>query len=213
MIRNFNLDAQAMKAIFAFVAAMLVAVPAAAQDDAVETEARQALAEFAECIARTAPGESDRVLRMDFTTAVYRRALADLSRGEEDRCFNRFDTMRAGNLLVAGSLAEHLLARDPAALSRNLVQVAQAAAIEPHSASDRIAVCTLRSMPDETATLFTTALGSDAETASYVNLMRVAELCRQAAELDREFYANPAGLRAMLATAAYRSIAALEEEG
>jgi hypothetical protein len=165
------------------------------------TEARNAIRGYGACVANTSPEKSADALSMDFTSTRYRNAMKVLS-ANNNGCFGRRGRMRSGNLLFAGAVAERLLARDPASLN---VRLARAAAYETPSFSytDRIAVCTVRSAPDEVAALFATPVASAEETKAARSLTMVIARCNQG---GRPLSTNLAGLRAMIATAAFRSI-------
>ena len=79
-----------------------------------------------------------------------------------------------------------------------------------YSFTDRVAMCMVRSAPDQVAALFATAPASAEETAAIAALGTPAQLCARAAQATRPLSISPVGLRAMLATAAYRSIALSE---
>ena len=120
--------------------------------------------------------------------------------------------MRSSRLLFAGAIAERLLARDPAPLNARLVRAAARAAPPARSPSDAIAICIVRSAPDETARLFASEVASDAEAQAARALDVAVRLCSQG---QRPLVTNVEGLRAMLATAAFRNVdpVALAERG
>ena len=64
----------------------------------------------------------------------------------------------------------------------------------------------MRSVPSDVAALFATARDSAEETAAINSLATPMGLCAKAAQARKPLSVSPAGLRAMLATAAFRSI-------
>ncbi|MCT2558714.1 hypothetical protein N0B51_06950 [Tsuneonella sp. YG55] len=202
-----------MKAMIAIVAALAVVVPALA-DDAAPAAAtrgsRVALEEWAGCVARDNAGEAARVLTMDFRTPAYERALRTLSTESRD-CIRFQGTLRAGGLLFAGEMAEALLEQPGEAVVTRLARAAAGPAAEAYSFTDRVAICTVRSAPNEIAALFSTGRDSAEETAALDQVSAVMGLCAKAAEATKPLSINPAGLRAMLATAAFRSVVAAKD--
>ena len=165
---------------------------------------RTALESWAGCVARKNPAESRRVLTMDFTTPTYGRALRMLS--EEDKaCIGFRGTLRSAGLLFAGELAETLLEQDTS-LAANLARAAAAPAVPSFSFTDKVAICVVRSVPGDVAALFATARDSAEESAALQALAVPMGLCARAAQATKPLSINPAGLRAMLATAAFRSV-------
>lgn len=168
--------------------------------------ARRELEQFAGCIVGNNPGEAARVLRMDFTTGAYSRALRMLSQDNRD-CFRYRGSMRSAGLLFAGELAESLLESDSAPLVSRLAKASAGEATPSYSFTDKVAICVVRSVPNDVAALFATARGSAEETAGLDALATPMAMCARAANARQPIAVNPAGLRAMLATASYRSIA------
>lgn len=168
--------------------------------------ARRELERWAGCIARKNPREAARVLTMDFTSGAYGRAMRMLSEGDKG-CVEFRGALRTGGLLFAGEMAETLLETDPAPLDRRLALAAAAPATKAYSFTDKVAICVVRSVPSEVSKLFATARGSAEETAALNALATPMGLCAKAAKARQQLVINPIGLRAMLATASYRSVA------
>ena len=143
-----------------------------------------------------------RTLSMNFTSTAYRNGISQLSRNNEG-CLQGARRMRGAGLLFAGAMAEGLLDQGEAPLNVRLARAATAAATPAYSPSDRVAICVVRSVPDQVATLFDTAPASDGEEAAIEQLLPAFELC---ARNGPRISSNEAGLRAMLATAAFRSV-------
>lgn len=195
---------------------LAAATAASAQDvQSSSPEARRAIQDFGRCAAQRLPGEAQRVLSMDFTKPSYRVGLRLLADETERPCaYKSFGVgkMKSSGLLFAGALAEALLARDPAPLNARLVKASAAAAPPAHSPSDAIAMCVVRSAPDETARLFASEVASDAEARAVKALDLAVKLCSRGGPA---LQVNTEGLRAMLATAAFRNVqpAAMAERG
>lgn len=173
--------------------------------------ARSALEQWTGCIARSSAAETARVLQMDFTSTPYERALRMLSNSSKD-CVKFRGTLRAGGLLFAGELAEALLETGGTPVSAALARAATKPEMKAFSFIDRVAICTVRSAPGEVAALFATGRDTPAEGAA-INAVSVAMgMCAKAAEARKPLSISPAGMRAMLATAAYRQVHAEEEK-
>lgn len=180
--------------------------------DANSSEARRELEQWAACVARKNPGEASRVLTMDFTSGAYGRALRMLSESDRE-CIRFRGTIRSAGLLFAGELAETLLERDDDPLVRRLTLAAGSPATQSFSFTDKVAICVVRSVPSDVASLFATQRGSAEETRALEALATPMAMCAQAAGTKKQLAINPAGLRAMLATASYRSVASAEVVG
>jgi hypothetical protein len=169
---------------------------------ASDARARIAIQSYGSCAASRSGRAADEVLRRDFTTRQYQQALQVLSRNNQD-CFRRRGRMRSSNLLFAGSMAEYLIEQSPEALNARLARAASRPAVPAFSPSDRMAGCIVRSVPDDVARLFATEVASAAEAAAAQALAPVAAQCNAG---GRPIQTSPAGLRAMLATAAFRTL-------
>jgi len=193
-----------MRVAFLLSAALsLAAAPTAAQPaESSSPYARRVVQQFGACVADRSSAKAARTLAMDFRSPTYRLALNHLARANEG-CFGYRGAMRSSRLLFAGAIAERLLARDPSPLNARLVRAAARAAPPARSPSDAIAICVVRSAPDETARLFASEVASDAEAQAIKALDIAIRLCSQG---QRPLLANAEGLRAMLATAAFRNV-------
>jgi hypothetical protein len=176
-------------------------IAARANDD----ESRTVLADWAGCLARANPGEAGRVLSMDFTSSGYQRAFVMLT-DEDKQCRKLRGSLRTSRLLLAGELAEALIERGGTPIGNALAKAAAMPATPAFSFTDRVAICVVRSAPGDVATLFSTARNSAEENTAVQALAVPMGLCAKAAEARKPLSINPAGLRAMLATAAYRSV-------
>jgi|GEM_PF-4707290 len=166
---------------------------------------RTALEEWAGCVARRNPGEAGRVLAMDFTSAIYDRAFRILT-DEDKQCRGFRGKLRTQRLLLAGELAEALVEQRDEPVAIALAKAANAPATPAFSFTDRVAICVVRSVPGDVAKLFATHRNSADESAVVQALATPLGLCARAAQAKRPLSINPAGLRAMLATAAFRSV-------
>ena len=166
-------------------------------------EARETLYAFGRCVARSSAGMAAETLAMDFTTRGYRSRLRQMADNNRESCFRRRGRMRADNLLFAGGIAEGLLASDPTPLNARLARAALGPATASFSASDAIAVCVVRSVPDDVARLFGTEVASDAEAEALAAVAPAVAACNRSGQ---PFSATHPGLRAILATAAFRSV-------
>ena len=180
----------------------VVSVPAAAKPlEESSANARLQLERFASCVADRSPEKAARTISMDFRSTTYRSALRNLSDANRD-CYGYRSTMRAGGFSFAGALAERLLERDASALNARIIRAgsSQTAARSP---SDAIALCVVRSAPDDVARLFATEVASGAERDAVKALQVASDACaRNQARLET----TPEGLRSMLATAAFRTV-------
>lgn len=209
-----------MTARFAIAVAVAAALSgtASAQDraEAESTpEARLAIEAYGKCAADRQRGEAERLLRMNFTSSNYRTGLRVLSYDIERRCargtIERGSVMRSANLLFAGAMAEAILETEEAPLNARLARQVEVE-VTPFSATDSIAQCLARSLPDQVSALFATAPGSEAETAAAAPLSQSVPACARAGRLSGNFELSVAALRAMIATASYRLINAGEAD-
>ena len=69
----------------------------------------------------------------------------------------------------------------------------------------------MRSSPNDVAALFATERDGAVETVALKKVSATMGLCARAAEAKKPLSINPAGLRAMLATAAFRSVEASKD--
>jgi hypothetical protein len=102
-------------------------------------------------------------------------------------------------------MAERLMATDKRPLNVRLAEAAKRSAPPAYSPSDFIAMCVVRSAPDDAARLFGSEVGSAVEAETVKSLGIAVRLCSQ----GKQFQVNVEGLRAMLATAAFRNVAPL----
>lgn len=176
-------------------------------------EARRVMAAYGQCAAELQPGEARRVLSMDFTQSRYRTALRMLSDDAQRQCardsVGRGSQMRGANILFAGAMAEALIEAEPAPLNARLAGRG-GSGVKSYSASDGVAMCLALSLPDQVGTLFASEPGSADEVAAGASLVEAMPACAQVLGIDAKVEATLPGLRAMIATAAYRLLAPQE---
>ena len=184
-----------------------LAAAGAVQADQPEStpEARVALDAFSQCIADRSPDFAAQTLDEDFRSNTYENRLRHVTRVNED-CFRGSggrNRMRSGGLLIAGGMAERLLERNPAAVNVQLAHAASRPAPSGRTPAEGVALCVVRSTPDDVARLFSTDVASEAETPALRTLQPVVSLCNQSGPA---LQVSDAGLRAILATAAFRTV-------
>jgi hypothetical protein len=166
--------------------------------------ARNTLQRFGACVAEESPLRAAALLNSDFTTRAYQRSLRDLAT-DNNTCLRAGTTRRVGmrmdDLLFAGAVAERLVEQGGEPVN---VQLARAAARPPaatFSPTDAAAQCLVRSLPDDVARLFATDVDSPEEEAAAAALQPILQRCSPHARIE----ITSAGLRAILATVAYRA--------
>jgi hypothetical protein len=168
---------------------------------------------YGACVVANHRGEAERLLAKDFTASSYRTGMRLLADDARRRCardaIGANGSMRGDELLFAGAVAEALIERGGEPLNSRLAR-ASTAEQESFSATDSIALCLARSLPDELAALYAAEPGSPDEVEASAPLAQAVTPCATAAGLDRKFDLSTAALRAMTATAAYRLITSFE---
>jgi len=167
------------------------------------TEARVAMQRFGACVAQRSERLAADTIGSDFTTQTYRSRLQRLVNANSD-CFREGGRlMLSSNLLFAGAIAEAMIERDPQPINVRLARAAMQPATRPFSASDQVAICIVRSLPDEVGRLMAAEVGSSEEEAAATALAPALTAC---SPQGRRVESNSAGLRAIIATAAYRTL-------
>lgn len=164
--------------------------------------ARETIQRYGECVVKASPDKASKLLAMDFTSSSYRSGLRSLALNNSG-CFGRRGKMRASNLMFAASVSEALLARDASPLNARLARAASGPSAPTYSPSDAAAMCTVRSAPDDVSALLNAAVASEAEKAAAVPVAAVFARCAQG---GKAVSTTVEGLRAIMATAAFRSI-------
>lgn len=177
----------------------------------VTPESRAATLAFASCAVDRSADKVRDLLTRDFTTSSYESGLKNVARANEDcfRVIGRSGRLGMEGLSFAAALAESMLERDETPLNVRLAHVAAGKEAPAYSPSDKAAMCVARSAPDETARLFATEVATPDETAAAAALAPVLAACARAVG-SPPIEADAFGLRAIVATAAYRLLAAQE---
>jgi hypothetical protein len=165
---------------------------------------RAAIADFGRCVAKESPAKAHSVLTSDFRTKSYRDGMKLLAKVNES-CFTQGKRMRAGGLPFAAAMAEAMLLKGEAPLNVRLARAGIGKAAPTYAPSDAVAMCVARSVPDQVAALFATPIASEAEVKAAGDLGVAVKLC---SPRDTALDLQPYGLRAILATASYRLLAA-----
>ena len=165
---------------------------------------RTAIAEFGRCVANESPAKVHSVLTSDFRTDEYRAEMKVLAKVNEG-CFRKRGRMRAGGLPFAAAMAEAMIFKGEGPLNVRLARAGIGKTVPTYAPSDAVAMCVARSVPDQVAALFATPIASDAEMNAANDLSIAVKLC---APKDTVLDLKPYGLRAILATASYRLLAA-----
>ncbi len=201
--------------VTSFLAATMLAAPAAAQDEQetppqVELNSPPATAEdravlhaFARCVAGRWPNQAASLNGAYSDNEDYRRSLMrliDTSRS----CLGR-GVLRFAPELFVGGMAERLLDREvqSGTLGARVVLDPNGPPISTTDRTEIMSICIVRAVPAEVETLFSTTPGSQEEvTALQAIGPSIAPCLARGAELR----VNRPGLRAMLARAAYRLV-------
>lgn len=163
----------------------------------------RAVQQFGACVADASTAKARKTLAGDFRTSDYRLALKQLADANRScPSFRGYSRLQSSGLLFAGAIAERLVERDGLAVNIQLAKAATGPAVETYSPTDRASVCVVRSVPDEVAKLFESDVATPAEKTAADALKPVMAACMQGQRVD----VTDDGLRAMLATAAFRSI-------
>ncbi|HVJ00598.1 MAG TPA: hypothetical protein VM662_00355 [Sphingomonas sp.] len=158
--------------------------------------------ERAACVVNASGEKVDTALAKDYRSPQYKRAFETIFQNNAG-CFGKRGGLPRASLVLTGAMAEHLLARDKIALNVRLARAATGPAPKAASESEAAAICTVRSLPDETAAWLATKPASAEAEAAARPVETVFNRCASGAEK-----ANVAGprLRALVALAALRSV-------
>ncbi len=172
--------------------------------------ARKTMALYAACVAESSADKVSAVLVRDFRTTEYRNGLKNLSSANEG-CARKVglrnsDRLRMGNLPFAAALAEVMIASDPEPLKSRLAKAAAGKTTETFAPRDAVAMCVVRSVPDDVTALLQSEPGTEAEASTEAKLLPVARMCADGTRVE----ATTLGLRSIIATATFRLLAAQE---
>lgn len=207
-----------IRLIFTILVAMTLALPAQAQDrprmDRDVERQRAAVEAWTICIADEQSDTARALLALDFRTDEYHSGLVRLADTRvSSECFDAmpraYRRIELGGLPFAGGLAERLIEQDdtPLLTRLNLAAGTEAAA---YGRSDAMAMCMVRGAPHLVAVLFDTPINSAEELQAIATLMPIANACLPE---GRGLEGSPLGLRSILATAAFRLLAAQGKGG
>lgn len=172
------------------------------QEGQPRRDPRVTLYGYSACVAQRSRDRVSTMLAGDFRTKEYAASMRLVNKVNTDCLRARRMTLKADGLLAAGAMAEALIEEDKSPLNARLARAAALPAPATYSPTDAAAMCVVRSVPDDAAKLFATRIASAEEKAAATGLQPVMAACLNGAraEISHE------GLRAMLATAAYRSL-------
>lgn len=195
-----------LASMIAALAALAMSAPAAAKPDQAPISSAVDLGTlhvFAGCLADRYERNMRRLLAMDYRTPAYDDALRTLTR-MGDRCSPfAFGKLRSSRVLVAGAFAEALLPEtlNGAGLADRVAYDPAKPAVAARDEGEYLGLCAVRTMPDEVAALLATKPASAGERLAIGKLRPRLGPCVRAGAAAR---VNSAGLRALLALAAYR---------
>lgn len=208
-----------IRLLLSLLVAISLALPAQAQQRArmdrnVERQ-RAAVEAWTTCIADEQEETARRLLAMDFRTDEYRDGLNELAKTRvSEKCFSAmpraYRRIELGGLPFAGGLAERLIEQGETPLLTRLNYAAAGTEATTYGRSDAMAMCMVRGAPHLVAVLFDTKINAPEELQAIAALMPIADACLpQGQGLE----GSPLGLRSILATAAFRLLAAHDGEG
>jgi hypothetical protein len=155
------------------------------------------LHEVAKCVVASNPKRTGRLIALDWWTAAYQQELRARAK-ENGRCLDT-GRLQFGGVVLAGAMAEQLVERLPTSLS------ASAQIVDPpiaaRSATEVMALCTVRQAPEQVSALMITKPGTPNEMAAIRALSPTLGNCLAAGATAT---LNAAGTRAVLALAAWR---------
>lgn len=161
---------------------------------------------FGICVADNSTAKAAKMLSGDFRDRSYRSAMNALVEANKDCPSSRgWRRLEMGQVVLAGAIAERLIERDPTPINVRLAKAAAGPATQSFSPTDTGAICVVRSSPDAVGALFATEVGSEPEAAAARPLQSLLSRCMNGQPVE----VSMPGLRSILATAAYRSVAAL----
>jgi hypothetical protein len=167
-----------------------------------EALAVEAVNNYAKCIVEYGSDGPRAVLAMDYRTAEYRKKLKAIGKGH-DYCLTPGAQLGSNQILVAGGLAEALLARDKrlSNLERYVAFDSSKASIVSRGLTETVAFCVVRAAPGKVANIFATVPASEDENKAMQAIGQQIIGCVPAGQTMK---LNRPALRALLALAAYR---------
>ncbi|UVI38953.1 hypothetical protein [Qipengyuania spongiae] len=193
----------------ALAALAVFSSPAVAQssESGVSRDSREALMDVALCVIEKSPEKAATLLQSDFTSKSFHDGLIRLGK-DNTSCWKGSGLRGAYGVQFAGAMAEGLLESGSTDVT---VRIRQAKDAGPpvFSPTDAMANCVVRSRPELAASVFGTSIGSEAEAVAINALSETVGKCA----LDHGVEGKIRDFRYMLATAAYRVVAAHEQQG
>ncbi|HEX9954855.1 MAG TPA: hypothetical protein VGB48_06540 [Allosphingosinicella sp.] len=189
--------------LFAIVAMLAVGAGAPAEKPAASNPKDiKMMHDLARCLVARKGSQVQRLLATDYRTDAYRSSVRRFARGASS-CASFSGSLKMANVLMAGSLAEAMLATSDNAtpLARRLAYDPAAPAVPARDDGEYLGLCLARTQPEAVEALLATAPESDAEKAKVASMVPTIAPCVQAGASAR---INRTGLRALVALAAYR---------
>ncbi|MET1110684.1 MAG: hypothetical protein ABWX67_04065 [Allosphingosinicella sp.] len=164
---------------------------------------------LADCLVDRYERDVRRLLAMDYRASGYDDALRTLNRTGSSCVPFAFGRLRSSRVLVVGALAEQLLPRtlNGSPLADRVAAVPGGPAVVARDEGEYLGLCAVRTMPEEVAALLATRPAGEEERLVIGRLIPRLGPCVRAGAAAR---VNGAGLRALVALAAYR-LASMEK--
>lgn len=188
----------------------LLFLAAAAAPNGNDEQSLIALRDMGWCIVGETPWSVREVLAMDYRTPEYSRKVKDLGSGVGGRCIHRASVLSSSGVLFAGSLAEAMLKANVKRkeLPKRIAYDPTRQPIEARSPGEEMSLCAALQAPDLTAALLQTQPATREETQAVQQIAPVLSRClKQGTQVEM----NKPAIRAMLALAAWRIVAASKE--
>jgi hypothetical protein len=165
----------------------------------------QAAHNFGACIVGYTPQGAKQVLALDYRTAEYSQKLHELAKGHDDRCLLGGWRYKFTGSLVAGAMAEALLksAVHQSELPKELAYDPARRPIDARGPLEEMALCAVMKDPQGTVRIF----GTEPATAAEAEAMKpMTDVLTKCLKKDTQAELNKAGIRALLALAAWRVV-------
>lgn len=191
--------------------ALLFLAAAAASAPGNDEQSLLALRDTGWCIVGETPWSVREVLAMDYRTPEYTRKLKELGSGVGGRCIHRASKLSSSGVLFAGSLAEAMLKANVKRkdLPKRIAYDPARQPIEARNPGEEMALCAALQAPDATAALLQTQPATREEAQA---VQQIAPILGQCLKQGTQVEMNKPAIRAMLALAAWRIVAASKQE-
>ena len=165
----------------------------------------QAAHNFGACIVGYTPEGAKQVLSLDDRSEEYSRKLHELAKGHVDRCALGGWRYKFSPSLISGGMAEALLKSNghQADLPKKLAYDPSRQPIAARGPLEEMALCAVMKDPQETIRIFSTQPATVAEAEAMGPMTDVLTKCLKK---DTQVELNKAGIRALLALAAWRVV-------